>query len=93
MPSPPAVKEEQSSENFISGLSSRDSGSLHSSAAPPDVYQQIEAFQSPRGASKLRDGGRYLARADFPGVSGNFLNTIGNEQQKTTSSHLTHQEK
>lgn len=87
------MKEEQSSENFISGLSSRDSGRLHSSAAPADEYQQIEAFQSPRGAPTLRDGGPYLARAGFPGGFGNFLNTIGNEWQNTTSSHPTHQEK
>lgn len=94
MPSPPALKEEQSSENFISGLSSRDSSeSLHSSAAPPDVYQQIEAFQSPRGTSKLRNGGRYLTRVGVPGVLRNFLNTVGNEQHETASSHPTASEK
>lgn len=80
-------------ENFISSLSSRDSQSLNGSAVPADVYQQIEAFQNPSGASKLRNGGRYLARAGALGVFRNIRNTIGNELHKTASSYSTLSEK
>lgn len=49
-------KKEHSSENFISRLPNRDSQSLNGSAAPPDVYQQIEAFQNPSVSSCTAGG-------------------------------------
>lgn len=61
------MKEEQSSENFISGLSSRDSGRLHSSAAPADEYQQIEAFQSPQWSTHIKGWRAISGKGRFPG--------------------------